>query len=172
MRAERVEQVALQRPRHARGRRQVVDRRALGAEHRAGVGGRHVAARPVLGAADRPAGAVEHHDEAGQVLVHRAEAVVHPRAQRRAAALQLAGVHHQHGRAVDRRLGGHRVQERDVVDALAEVREQVADPFAALAVLVELPPRLDDAALVLLCRRGRTCSRRPSCRPCRPSSGL
>ena len=33
---------------------------------------------------------------------------------------------------------------------VAEVREQVADPLAALAVLLELPLRPDDAALVLL----------------------
>ncbi len=52
--------------------------------------GRHVAARPVLGAADRPAAGVEHHDEAGQVLVHAAQAVVHPRAQARAAAEDFA----------------------------------------------------------------------------------
>ena len=55
------------------------------AEDRALVGGRHVAARPVLGAADRAAGRVEHHDEAGQVLVHAPQAVVDPRAQARAA---------------------------------------------------------------------------------------
>ena len=51
---------------------------------------------------------------------------------------------------MDRRVGGHRVQKGDVVDVLRQVREQVADPFAALAVLVELPARLDDAALVLV----------------------
>ena len=38
---------------------------------------------------------------------------------------------------------------------VAEVREQVADPLAALAVLLELPLRPDDAALVLRARRGR-----------------
>ena len=33
---------------------------------------------------------------------------------------------------------------------VGHVREQLADPLAALAVLLELPLRLDDAALVLL----------------------
>ena len=33
---------------------------------------------------------------------------------------------------------------------LRQVREQVADPLAALAVLLELPLRPDDAALVLV----------------------
>ena len=41
-------------------------------------------------------------------------------------------------------------EERDVVDACGEVREEVADPLAALAVLLELPARLDDPALVLV----------------------
>ena len=129
---------------------EVEDRRALGAEDRALVLGRHVAARPVLGAADRPAARVEHDDEAGQVLVHAAQAVVDPRAEARAAGEDLARVHLQHRRAVDRRVGGHRVQEGDVIDARGQVREQVADPLAALAVLLELPLRPDDPALVLL----------------------
>ena len=42
------------------------------------------------------------------------------------------------------------MEEGDVVDAGRQVREQVADPLAALAVLLELPLRLDDAALVLV----------------------
>ena len=88
---------------------------------------RHVAAGPVLRPADRPAGLVEHDDEAGQVLVLAAEAVRHPRPQRRVPGQQPAGVHHEQGRAVDGRLGVHAVHERDVVDALADVREQVAD---------------------------------------------
>ena len=117
---------------------------------RAGVTGGHESARPVLGAVDRAAFAGEHHDEAGQVIVRRAEAVIDPRAEGGAAALQAAGVHHQQAGAVDGRLGRHRVEERDVVDAVAEVREQVADPFAALAALAEFPARLDDAAFVLV----------------------
>ena len=90
---------------------------SLGPEDRALVGGRHVAARPVLGPADRPAGLVEHDHEAGQVLVLAAQAVGDPRAEAGVAAEDPAGVHHQHRRAVDRRLGVHRVDERDVVDA-------------------------------------------------------
>ena len=64
---------------------------------------------------------------------------------------------------------------------VAEVREEVADPLAALAVLLELPLRPDDAALVLLAAaaerldrdrlaverdRASACSR-----TCRPGSG-
>ena len=120
------------------------------AEDRTLIGRRHVAARPVLGAADRPAGRVEHHHEAGEVLVDAAEPVVDPRTQTGAAGQDLAGVHLEHGRAVDRRVGRHRVQEGDVVDAGGQVREQVADVLAGLAVLLELPLRPDDPALVLL----------------------
>ena len=51
---------------------------------------------------------------------------------------------------MDRRVGRHRVKEGDVVDVRADVREQVAYPLAALAVLLELPLRPHDTALALL----------------------
>ena len=79
--AQAIEQPAAGGPVGAVGDGQVEDRLAVGAQDRALVGGRHVAARPVLGPADRPAGVVEHDDEAGQVLVLAAQAVVDPRAQ-------------------------------------------------------------------------------------------
>src|SRR5215472_14869273 len=41
------------------------------------------------------------------------------------------------------------MQKGDVIDALGQMRKQIADPFAALAVLLKLPARLDDASLVL-----------------------
>jgi hypothetical protein len=40
------------------------------------------------------------------------------------------------------------VHERDAIDLLPEVREEIADPLDALAVLLELPLRADDAAFV------------------------
>jgi len=66
------------------------------------------------------------------------------------AALDSPGVHHQHGRAVDRRVGGHGVDECDIVDMLGDVGEQIADPFATLSVLLEIPARLDDPPLVFV----------------------
>ena len=42
------------------------------------------------------------------------------------------------------------MQESDVIDMLRGVWEEVADPLAALTVLLELPARLDDTALVLV----------------------
>ena len=40
------------------------------------------------------------------------------------------------------------MQERDIVDTFAQLGKQVADPFAALAVLFELPSWFYDAAFV------------------------
>ena len=50
-----------------------------------------------------------------------------------------AGVLHEGRRAVHVRLGDHRRQERDVVDAGRQVRHEIADPAAALAVLPPFP---------------------------------
>ena len=147
-RLQPVEHAPLQVGAAPRGVRQVEDRRPVAAQHGALVDGGHVARAPVLGAADGAAGRVEHHHEPRQVLVDRAEPVVHPAAERGRPAEQLAAVHHQHGAAVDGALGVHALDERDVVDAGGQVGEQVADPRAALAVLPEVPLGTDDAALV------------------------
>ena len=132
----------------ARGVRQVEDRRSVAAQHRALVDGGHVARAPVLGAADGAARGIEHHHEARQVLVHRAKPVVHPASERRRAAEQLAAVHHEHRAAVDGAVRVHALHERDVVHARGQVREQVAHPRAALAVLAEVPLGAHHAALV------------------------
>ncbi len=63
------------------GRGQVVDRHRIGTQDGCLERRGHVAARPVLGAADRPPLAVEHDDEAGQVFVFAAESIGDPRAQ-------------------------------------------------------------------------------------------
>ena len=49
---------------------------------------------------------------------------------------------------MNRAVGGHGVQKRDVVDFLGQIRKEVAHPFPALAVLIELPARLNDPPLV------------------------
>jgi len=64
------------------------------------------------------------------------------------AAKDASGVHHEQGRAVLRRVGVHRVQKGDVIDARGQVGEQVADPLAALAVFAEVPLGTDNPALV------------------------
>lgn len=147
---QRVEQAALFRLGHSFRPLQIEDRLAGRSQRGPLVGGGHVAARPVLRAGNRPAGRVEHDHETGQVLVHASQPVVHPRAQTGTAGEDPAGVHLQHGRAVDGRIGGHRVDEGDVVDAGGQVGKEIADPLAALAILLELPLRPDDATFVPL----------------------
>ena len=146
---QRVQQLALRRLRHVGRPVEVQNGIARRAQDGALVGGGHVTARPVLRAADRPAGRIEHHHEAGEVFVHAAKTVVHPRAETRTARENLAGVHLQHRRAVDGRIGDHRVNERNVIDAGGEMREETAHLLAALAILLELPLGADDPAFVL-----------------------
>ena len=86
------------------------------------------------------------HDVARQVLVVGAETVGEPRADRRPAHLRVAGVHHQHRRLVVRNVGVHRTDEADVVRAFADVREQLADLDAGLAVLLEREGRAHQRA--------------------------
>ena len=147
---ERVEHVALQRPRRAGGQRKIIDGRTFGTKCGTGVAGRHESAGPILRPVDRSARTTEHHDKSGQVVARRPEAVVDPRTQSGAATLQPTGIHHEQARPVDRRFGGHRVHERDIVDAVAQVREEFAHILAAVAALTEFPARLDDAALILV----------------------
>ena len=102
-----VEQLALFAVVHPAMVFQIEDGRAVGAEDDALIAGGHEAAGPVLGAADGAALAVEHDDVAGQVLIYRAEAVVDPGANGGLAAEEVPGIHHQHRRAVNRRIGRH-----------------------------------------------------------------
>src|SRR5262249_1236880 len=65
-----------------------------------------------------------------------------PRAHRREAGQDEAAVLHERGRAVDVALGHHGVEEADVIDTAADVRHQVADILAALAVRLPAPRAL------------------------------
>ena len=78
------------------------------------------------------------HDELRQVLVQRAQAVVNPRADRRKIAVEhvAAGVKLQLGAVIDV-VGPHRANDREVVDARADVRPPIADFDAAFAALLE-----------------------------------
>src|SRR3954451_18544211 len=42
------------------------------------------------------------------------------------------------------------MEEGDVIDAIGKMRKELADPLAALAVLMEFPARFDNAAFVLM----------------------
>ena len=80
-------------------------------------------------------------DEAGQVLRLAAQAVGRPRAEARPAELLRAGVHEDLRRRVVERVGDHRLDDRDVVDDLGQVRQQLRQLGPALAVLGELELR-------------------------------
>ena len=84
------------------------------------------------------------HDERRQVVALAAEAVAEPRADARLAGHLAAGHHERAGRVVVDGVGVDRLDQGDVVDALRGVRQQFADPRAALAVLRELEHRRRD----------------------------
>ena len=86
----------------------------------------------------------DHHDERRQVVVERAQAVRRPRAEARPAGDLVAGLHERDRRLVVDRLGVHAADEAQVVDHLRRPRQQLADPHAALAVLLELVLRRRD----------------------------
>ncbi len=145
---ERLDDAVLFLASHAAGVFEVEDGVAFGAEDGALVVGGHVAGGPVFGTGDGAAGFVEHDDVAGEVFVDVAEAVVDPAAEGGFSADEGTRVHLEHGGAVDGRLGGEGVNEGDVIDAFADVGEEVGDPLAALAVLFEVPLGFYDAAFV------------------------
>src|SRR5262249_17288259 len=93
-----------------------------------------LAARRIRAAADQD-------DEAGQLLALGAEAPGDPGAHARAAGAGRSGVEKElRGRVVEL-VGPHRLDEGDVVHELAELRQELADPGAALPVLTELVRR-------------------------------
>ena len=94
----------------------------------------------------------DEHDERRQVVVHRAQAVRQPRAHRRPAGDLRAGLKERDRRVVVDRLGEHRLDEADVVDDLAMMRQQLAEPRARLAVLGEFEERAGERDRRLLGR--------------------
>ena len=85
-------------------------------------------------------------DERRQIIVEAAERVGNPCAHAREAGRHEAGVLHVTGRAMHVRLGSHRHQERQIVDALGDIWKNGADPASALAVLLEFERTLHHAA--------------------------
>ena len=146
-RSKVVEQGALIGTVHAMGVFQIENWAALGAQNRSLITSWHVAARPVFRAADRATGFVQHHDVAGKVFIHASQAIVDPGTKRRVTGKQIACVHHEHGRAMNRRLGRHGVEKSNVVDT-GTSGEQVGDHLAAFPVRFEVPLRPDDPALI------------------------
>ena len=92
-------------------------------------------------------------DEAGQILVLGSEPVEHPGAHARALELEHAGVELQQRGAVIDAIADHRADHAKVVHARGDIRKQRADRNAALAVLLERPWRLHQAADIVLAER-------------------
>ena len=109
----------------------------------------------------RPSAArVAHHDEAGKVLGLAPQAVGHPRADAWITHPRKPGVHHEKRRGVIVRFGEARVNERHLVDVLAQVRENLRDHLAALAARAEPERRLHQAADGILEEPSRVLERR------------
>ena len=96
----------------------------------------------------------DHHDEGGQIGVVGPQAVAEPRAQARPPRLLAAGLQHGDAGVVVDRLGVQRFEKAEPIDDLRRVRQEVADPRAAAAVLLEFEQRRRQR-LGLLLRRHR-----------------
>ena len=121
-------------PRIDRRDARVADRRPL-------VGRREKGRAPVVDPAMRERRADRH--KRRQVRVLRPEAIRSPRANTRPHEVIAARMQLHHRPAVGRVRAMHRVDHAQVVDMLGDMREQFAHRNPALAVLLELPRRLE-----------------------------
>ena len=114
------------------------------------IGSRHVTAAPILRTTDRTTQRIEHHDKAGQIGIFSSQPIVHPRTQTGTSAQKTARIHHEHRRSVNGRLGGHRMDESDVIHAFAQMGKQIGNPLATFTVLLELPARFNNSTFVFV----------------------
>ncbi len=112
-----------------------------------------VAVAPVRRAALRIAH-LGQHDEAGQILIERAESVVHPRTDAGIAAEAVAAVHLIHGGRVVHAVHGAATEEANVIRDLGEMRPVYRHVRAALTGLDELERTLHVVTLAALKRGG------------------
>ena len=92
------------------------------------------------------------HHERGQVVMDVAKAIVEPGADARPPRNLRAALHERHARAVVDALRIHRADEAELVGNLRRVREQFAEPGAAVAVLSELEWRANQRNRTLVTR--------------------
>ena len=102
-----------------------------------------------------PAAKGREHDIRGQVGIAAAEAVGHPRADARPARELRAGLHESDRGIVIDRLGVERADDRPLVGEARHVRHQLAEPRAALAILIELEHARRDREFRLPAGHGR-----------------
>ena len=120
---------------------EIQNRIALAAQRHALVDARQEPVRPKIRPAPRPARTRLQHHEAGQILALAAQAVGNPRADRRPTESRRAGLGQQLGRPVIEDVSLHRPHDGDVVGHAAQVRQQLRDFRARLAVSLELANR-------------------------------
>ncbi len=94
----------------------------------------------------------DHDDERRQVFVLGPQSVAQPGAHAGPAGKLRAGLHVRDGRAMVDGLGVHALDEAQVVGNLGRVRQQIAQPGAALAVLLKLERRTDQRQARLVAR--------------------
>ena len=111
----------------------------IGLQGRPLMHGGEKARAPIDHATGRQTARIWQHHERGQVLAFAAESIRDPCAHARKAGQDEAGVCHEHGRAMQRALALHRVNEGHVIDTGRELWEEIADPASALALLAKLP---------------------------------
>ncbi len=87
-----------------------------------------------------------HGNEGRQVLIVAAEAVAEPGPEAGADLSSVAAVHEQKRKLVTGGIGVGGANNGDVVNALGNVREEVADLNPALAILAELERRRQSGA--------------------------
>ena len=104
---------------------------------------------PIVDSPDRQTLGVVQHDIGRQVLVLRAQPVGDPRPGRRSVSQQSAGMNHVESRFVILGFGEHRPDQRDVVRARANVRQQFRELEARLAMSSELVRRRQNARVLL-----------------------
>ena len=121
-----------------------------GLHDRAAVLRRQEAGIPVLHAIGAVAAVVGEHDKGRQVVVHRAERVAHPAAGAREAGQHEAGRLQERGRGVHPGGAHHVVDERHLVGDVAERHHGGGKQFAALAIGLEIPDRLQPRAEAVL----------------------
>ena len=114
---------------------QIEDGRAAGLDLGPAEESRQPAVFPERGAAVVVAVRVAEHDVGGQVLVERAQAVAHPRAEGRPAGEDFSRVDAAQPLRVVVVVAHHRADETDVVGHRADVRQQLGQFHSALAVL-------------------------------------
>ena len=123
------------------GRRgiEVQDARLCGTYERALEKGGEPAVRVVLAAEGGQTVRVGEHHVGGEFVRLAAEAVSKPGAEGGTPGGDAPGIHRVESLGVIAHAGGHGAHQRDLIDHLCEVWQQLAELHAALAVLFELP---------------------------------